>query len=616
MHRTSRPLNLTTPARPPRPPVPRSTAPGRRSFLTLTALTALTAAGASLAAGCGRSSDSGENGAPTNGASATSATSAGATNNGTAGWQDLDGHLLGHHATIRVSPLVRASDTATALVLEITRATDDAAPADIEDSGSLPTDDAEESPASDDAQDGQGSPDSTDDPGADPGTDPDTAYATPSLSAPAGGSGADGVRLIDTAGAGRVWTAGSASGGALEFKRGETITSTVVFGPVDIDEVIVFVPQSGFATVSVIGRDQAAGAGISSQALDEADEIIQDGGPGEDAAVAPLERYTQAPDNSAGTRTSDKDVTVTLSSDVTFDSDSAALSDKADGQLQIVAEQLAQYPDGGSLDIVGHTDDVADDAHNQKLSEDRAQAVRDRLAELADLGSWPDSVTGKGETEPAIDDTTDEARAANRRVVITITPTSGTTAKQPGTTGTATPSAPPASGTGLPEAKGPVGTGPDGVTVKGPEDYGGQITVTLDHITRNGGLLLGQLIVTTGPGGTGDTTLTGWLNDPAQVHASSRGESGGVSAVGITNGLTLLADGQRVYTADYILPGGDWHRPLTELYAYEDLKENVTTTICVVWPDTGQDTVTVDHPGGRFDDGYAFRLTDIPVITA
>ena len=221
----------------------------------------------------------------------------------------------------------------------------------------------------------------------------------------------------------------------------------------------------------------------------------------------------------------------------------------------------------------------------------------------------------QGRDEPAIDDTTDEARAANRRVVITITPTGGTTT-QPGATSTATPSAPPASGTGLPEAKGPVGTGPDGVTVKGPEDYGGQITVTLDHVTRNGGLLLGQLIVTTGPGGTGDTTLTGWLNDPAQVHASSRGESGGVSAVGITNGLTLLADGQRVYTADYILPGGDWHRPLTELYAYEDLKENVTTTICVVWPDTGQDTVTLDHPGGRFDDGYAFRLTDIPVITA
>ena len=609
MHRTSRPLNLTTPARPPRPPVPRSTAPGRRSFLTLTALTALTAAGASLAAGCGRSSDSGENGAPTDGASATSAASAGATNNGTAGWQDLDGHLLGHHATIRVSPLVRASDTATALVLEITRATDDAAPADIEDSGSLPTDDAEESPASDDAQDGQGSPDSTDDPGADSGTDPDTAYATPSLSAPAGGSGADGVRLIDTAGAGRVWTAGSASGGALEFKRGETITSTVVFGPVDIDEVIVFVPQSGFATVSVIGRDQAAGAGISSQALDEADEIIQDGGPGEDAAVAPLERYTQAPDNSAGTRTSDKDVTVTLSSDVTFDSDSAALSDKADGQLQIVAEQLAQYPDGGSLDIVGHTDDVADDAHNQKLSEDRAQAVRDRLAELADLGSWPDSVTGKGETEPAIDDTTDEARAANRRVVITITPTSGTTSSAPPPSATSTPD------NNLPDAQGPVGTGPDGVTVPGP-DGKGQITITLDHVTRNGGLLTAQLTITTGPGGTDDATLTTWLKDPAQAFASSRGENGGASAGGIANGLTLLADGQRLYPTDYLPPSAEAHWPLTDLKLVDSLKKDATTTNCVAWPNTGQDTLTLDHQGNMNTTNYAFRLTNIPTTTA
>ena len=621
MHRTSRPLNLTTPARPPRPPVPRSTAPGRRSFLTLTALTALTAAGASLAAGCGRSSDSGENGAPTDGASATSAASAGATNNGTAGWQDLDGHLLGHHATIRVSPLVRASDTATALVLEITRATDDAAPADIEDSGSLPTDDAEESPASDDAQDGQGSPDSTDDPGADPGTDPDTAYATPSLSAPAGGSGADGVRLIDTAGAGRVWTAGSASGGALEFKRGETITSTVVFGPVDIDEVIVFVPQSGFATVSVIGRDQAAGAGISSQALDEADEIIQDGGPGEDAAVAPLERYTQAPDNSAGTRTGDKDVTVTLSSDVTFDSDSAALSDKADGQLQIVAEQLAQYPDGGSLDIVGHTDDVADDAHNQKLSEDRAQAVRDRLAELADLGSWPDSVTGKGETEPAIDDTTDEARAANRRVVTTITPTNGT---QNGATPSSTPSAAPLSSSApdgnLPESTGPTGKGPDGVTVPEP-DGKGQVTFTLDHATRTSGLLLAQLTATTGPGGTGSTGLNMWLTDPlgpaiTALTQSARGENGGMGAVEISEGLTLLADGQRVYPADYLPPGGDWHRPLTELSAADSLKEGAATTICVAWPDTGQDTLTLDHQGNMNTTNYAFRLTNIPTTTA
>lgn len=40
--------------------------------------------------------------------------------------------------------------------------------------------------------------------------------------------------------------------------------------------------------------------------------------------------------------------------------------------------------------------------------------------------------------------------------------------------------------------------------------------MSLDHATRIGSLLLGQLEVTTGPGGTGpDTALTAWLKDRA-----------------------------------------------------------------------------------------------------
>ena len=553
----------------------------RRSFLTLTALTA---AGVPVVAGCRLSrAGSGGGGGVSGGGGAGSS---GAASPAPDGWQDLDGHLLGHRVSVRVSPLVRVSEEATALVLELTRAADDAAVADVQSSES-------------------GSDDSD-----------NTVYASTSLGRPLPARGASGVRLIDTAGAGRVWTAGSASGGTLELKPGETVSSTVVFTPVDLDEVTVLVPQTGFVRVRVIDRDAAADVGVSSEALGKADKIIQDNsGPGDKAAVVPLERYTRALDDSTGTRTTDKDVTVTLASDVTFDSDSYNLTAAADAQLQTVADQIAQYPDGGNLDIVGHTDDVADNAHNQTLSENRAGTVKDRLGQLADLAKWQITTTGKGETEPAINDTTDEARAANRRVVITITPTSGTTAKQPGTTGTATPPAPPASDTGLPEAQGPVGTGPDGVTVPGP-DGKGQITITLDHVTRNGGLLTAQLTITTGPGGTDDATLTTWLKDPAQAFASSRGENGGASAVGIANGLTLLADGQRLYPTDYLPPDSTWHHPLTELYTYKPLKEGATTTICVAWPDTGQDTVTLDHPGHKNNLSYVFRLTDIPVITA
>ena len=444
----------------------------RRSFVSDSILVA---AGVPLLAGCRGGAGPGDDGGGVSGGGTGSAAASPAP----AGFQELDGHLLGHHLVVRVSPVVRVSDAATALVVELTQAADNAAAADVQ------------------------SPES----GSDDGDD--AVYANTSLGRPPMGPGADGVRLVDPAGAGRVWTAGSATGGTLKLRPGETVSSTVVFAPVDLDEVTVLVPQTGFVRVRVIDRDAADDAGVSPEALGKADKIIQDeDGPGDKAAVVPLERYTRTLDDSVGTRTTDRNIAVTLSSDVTFESDSYNLTGKADAQLQTVASQLARYPDGGGLDVVGHTDDVADDAHNQKLSEDRAAAVKDRLAQLADLASWQVTTTGKGESEPAVKDTTDEARAANRRVVITLTPTGGTQ------TSTA-PSATPDSSSGLPEPKGPVADGPDGVTVNGPDNKG-QLTITLPQVVRTGGLLLGQLEVTTGPGGTGpDTALTAWLKDRA-----------------------------------------------------------------------------------------------------
>jgi len=39
-----------------------------------------------------------------------------------------------------------------------------------------------------------------------------------------------------------------------------------------------------------------------------------------------------------------------------------------------------------------------------------------------------------------------------------------------------------------------------------------------------------------------------------------------------------------------------------------------TTTVCVIWPDPGGDTVTLDHAAPRKEiSDYAYRLTDIPI---
>ena len=556
----------------PQPPTLHPARSSRRSFLTLTALTALGAGGVPVMAGCRLSKVGADGGASSGSGGSTASVSASPA---PTDFQTLDARIVGHRLSVRVSPLVRTSEEATALVLEFTRAADDAAMVDVQQYWN-----------SDSRM---------------PVYTHVTEHANRS------------VRLLDPD-QGRVWITTQDRMQHLLLAPGESDTVYIPFGPIDIEQVTAFIPQTGFVPLSVIDRDTATTIGIDLAAMDKAlGKLSTDSGK---SAPVRIESFTEALDDSTNTRTSDQNVTVTLSSDVTFDSDSANLSDKADGQLQTVAGQLAQHPDGGNLDIVGHTDDVADDAHNQKLSEDRAAAVKTRLTELADLAKWQITTTGKGETEPAINDTTDEARAANRRVAITITPTSGTTAKQPGTTGTATPPAPPASDTGLPDAQGPVGTGPDGVTLNGPDTRGGgQITVTLDHVTRTGGLLLGQLTVTTGPGGTGNAFLSSWLTDSSVLLANSRGE-GGTDAMGASSGLTLLADGQRVYPADYLPPVIDRHRPLTEQTLTSTLKEGATTTVCVVWPDTGQDTVTLDHPGHKNNLSYVFRLTDIPVITA
>ncbi|WP_279221364.1 hypothetical protein [Actinomyces lilanjuaniae] len=42
----------------------------------------------------------------------------------------------------------------------------------------------------------------------------------------------------------------------------------------------------------------------------------------------------------------------------------------------------------------------------------------------------------------------------------------------------------------------------------------------------------------------------------------------------------------------------------------------MVTRVCVAWPDTGQDTVVLDHESRTEDGDYAFRLTDVPVVEA
>lgn len=74
-----------------------------------------------------------------------------------------------------------------------------------------------------------------------------------------------------------------------------------------------------------------------------------------------------------------------------FGFNEAALTPRSQRQLQIVAELLKASH--GHLNISGHTDDVGSEAYNQKLSERRAEAVREALI---GFGVEPEQVTAEG----------------------------------------------------------------------------------------------------------------------------------------------------------------------------------------------------------------------------
>ncbi len=69
------------------------------------------------------------------------------------------------------------------------------------------------------------------------------------------------------------------------------------------------------------------------------------------------------------------------------------------------------------ITVIGHTDSTGSDALNERLSVERAQAVRDYLAMRGVLASHV-QVQGRGARAPVATNATDAGRAQNRRVEI------------------------------------------------------------------------------------------------------------------------------------------------------------------------------------------------------
>lgn len=99
---------------------------------------------------------------------------------------------------------------------------------------------------------------------------------------------------------------------------------------------------------------------------------------------------------------------------ITFDIGKANIKPESMTEINRIAQLMR---DNGDLkfEVQGHTDNTGTVAGNQKLSEQRAQAIVNKLVEMG-IAANRLSAKGMGQSAPLADNSTDEGRAKNRRV--------------------------------------------------------------------------------------------------------------------------------------------------------------------------------------------------------
>ncbi len=118
---------------------------------------------------------------------------------------------------------------------------------------------------------------------------------------------------------------------------------------------------------------------------------------------------------------------------IRFESGSTTIVDASLATLDQIAALLAEAPDT-SVEVAGHTDADGDEAENQALSTQRAQAVVDALVQRG-VATGRLGAVGFGEAFPIASNDTQEGKDRNRRIELNVLP-AGTTPQTAATTTT------------------------------------------------------------------------------------------------------------------------------------------------------------------------------------
>lgn len=117
-------------------------------------------------------------------------------------------------------------------------------------------------------------------------------------------------------------------------------------------------------------------------------------------------------------------IAVTLESDTLFEFDKSVISAQGKQQLdsQVVAK-MNEYPQIEMVRVTGHADRIGSEAYNQKLSQRRADAVKDYLVGQGIVSSRIET-TGSGKSDPVVScaDITGKSNSKNTNLVECLKP--------------------------------------------------------------------------------------------------------------------------------------------------------------------------------------------------
>jgi len=115
-----------------------------------------------------------------------------------------------------------------------------------------------------------------------------------------------------------------------------------------------------------------------------------------------------------------EDIILNMPGNITFRTGSADLNAQFFKVLDGVAQVAKKY-DKTIIEIAGHTDNVGGSDYNRQLSQRRASAVAQYLMSRG-VSEQRILTAGGGEEHPIASNSTEQGRAANRRVEVTLAP--------------------------------------------------------------------------------------------------------------------------------------------------------------------------------------------------